>query len=386
MTNKVIKTGNQYSIRSENAMTIYDTLPAQNYTVKFDERTGQYYLEPIDDFKIPSKLYGSPTKRAERILNTFDQRSGGTGVLLQGSKGSGKTLLAKYTSAIAREQGIPTVVVNQPHRGDEFNQFIQSIEGKCIIIFDEFEKVYEYHHQEQVLTLLDGVFNSQKLFFITTNDKHRVSNYMQNRPGRVYYNFVYKSLEEDFVRDYCDDNLNDKSQIQGIVNYCNVFSFFNFDMLQAAVEEMNRYDETFREVLEVLNITPESSDTRRYNSRAVFNDGQVIVNDIQTNIKYDPVGFEYYLEDCDFKDVEAKRLFAKMVAEMNGTSNNQPDNGEFALVAGSDDGFCIEQEDFVGYNEETKTFAYEVILGGVKLRYELKEVEAKFDIMDHFAF
>ena len=60
-------------------------------------------------------------------------------------KGSGKTLLAQHTSILAaKEHGIPTIVVNKPWFGDNFNSFIQSISQPLIIFFDEFEKVHMY--------------------------------------------------------------------------------------------------------------------------------------------------------------------------------------------------------------------------------------------------
>ena len=64
---------------------------------------------------------------------------------------------------------------------------MQDIEQPCIILFDEFEKVYDDQDQEKALTLLDGVFPSRKLFIMTVNNKWRVNEHMRNRPGRIYY-------------------------------------------------------------------------------------------------------------------------------------------------------------------------------------------------------
>jgi len=63
---------------------------------------------------------------------------------LVGEKGSGKTLLAKYISiAAAKERGIPTIVINHPFHGDEFNLFMQSIQEPVIVLMDEFEKIHD---------------------------------------------------------------------------------------------------------------------------------------------------------------------------------------------------------------------------------------------------
>ena len=67
-------------------------------------------------------------RQAERILRTFLARSGSTGVLLAGEKGSGKTFLTKYISLQVARQGIPTIVINQALSEGRFNAFIQAIE------------------------------------------------------------------------------------------------------------------------------------------------------------------------------------------------------------------------------------------------------------------
>jgi hypothetical protein len=202
-------------------------------------------------------MYGDTLRHTERILSTYWQRDKSTGVALVGEKGSGKTLLSKNISIELAKQGVPTIVINTPWHGDKFNTLIQSIEQPCIVLFDEFEKVYDSEQQEQMLTLLDGIYSSKKLFVLTCNDKWRVDSHMQNRPGRIYYLLNFKGLDADFIREYCNDNLNNKTHIDKIVNISTIFSAFNFDMMKALVEEMNRYDETPEKSLEMLNVKPE---------------------------------------------------------------------------------------------------------------------------------
>jgi hypothetical protein len=79
------------------------------------------------------------------------------------------------------KQGVPTIVINAPWCGDKFNTLIQSIQQPCIVMFDEFEKVYSSEEQEAMLTLLDGIYSSKKLFLLTSNDKWRVDSHMRNR-------------------------------------------------------------------------------------------------------------------------------------------------------------------------------------------------------------
>lgn len=232
-------------------------LPVGTYMVGSNPNSG-FYLSRIDDFKIDHKIYGKTNKLADRIIKTFADRPFTTGVLLDGEKGSGKTLLAKLiANRVADEYNISTLIINSPYGGDDFNSFIQSIDEPCVIIFDEFEKVYDTQEaQNQVLTLLDGVYPSKKLFILTSNDKHRVNSHMQNRPGRIYYFVEYKGLDSDFIKEYCDDNLNNKENIDSVLKMAGLFDQFNFDMLKALVEEMNRYDENAVDAIDLLNAKP----------------------------------------------------------------------------------------------------------------------------------
>ena len=262
-----LKSGNTYRVSSKEAMDLHDTLPAGNYVVKEMPMDGPLYLEHIDSFEIKGKKYGDLEKNTKRILHTFMDRPASTGVMLAGEKGSGKSLLAKNLAIVAaNELNIPCIVINAPWVGDKFNAFMQSIEQPCMVLFDEFEKVYDSDDQEQALTLLDGVFPSKKLFVLTCNDKWRVNQHMRNRPGRLFYMLDYKGLDAAFIEEYCMDNLKKELQvhIEKIIAIASLFGQFNFDMLKALVEEMNRYDEAPEDALKMLNTKPEFDDGNKY--------------------------------------------------------------------------------------------------------------------------
>lgn len=259
-----MKSGSRFDVSSKDALDLHEDLPVGTYTVKWDERRGVYYLEGVDSFEIKHKLYGDTRQISARILQSFLERPSQTGVMLSGEKGSGKTLQAKDLSLEAAKLGIPTILINDAHEGEAFNTFMQMIEQPTVIIFDEFEKVYDREEQEKLLTLLDGVYPSKKLFIVTCNDKARVNEQMKNRPGRIYYRLDYEGLEPDFIVEYCEDNLKDTTHIEDIVHVAQIFSQFNFDILKALVEEMNRYGEGPQEAMKFLNAKPE------YSSDATF--------------------------------------------------------------------------------------------------------------------
>jgi len=80
---------------------------------------------------------------------------------------------------------------------------------------------------------------------------------MRNRPGRIYYMIDFTGLAIDFIIEYCNDQLKNKEHIDKICKMSSLFSQFNFDMLKALVEEMNRYDEPPQEAIKMLNAKPE---------------------------------------------------------------------------------------------------------------------------------
>jgi hypothetical protein len=362
-----LRAGNTFRVASEEAMDLSKTLPVGNYTVKYNQMADQFFLEMVDAFPQITKLYGDTTRHADRILRTFMDRTISTGVMLNGEKGSGKTLLAKTLSIEGAKMGIPTIIINAPWTGDGFNKFMQDIEQPCIILFDEFEKVYDNDDQEKALTLLDGVFPSRKLFVITCNDKWRVNEHMRNRPGRIYYMLDFKGLTPDFIREYCEDVLLNKSHIDKIVDLAALFEQFNFDMLKALVEEMNRYDETPQDALKMLNAKPEFNNGGKFETQLIVNGEPVKERNVRTEWNGNPLNgsitFGWYSKtdynfggganDEDFVAVTSADEDDEFYNEITFTPNNivkvDANDGKFTYQQGNV--FCIlTRKKEQGYN------------------------------------
>ncbi len=365
----VIRMGSAYRMMSEQDIEICERLPAKNYTVKQNPMSKEFYLEPVDDFVMPKKLYGDTIKKAERILNTFKARPLSTGVHLDGVKGSGKTLLAKTLSHFAQKEGVASIVINQPFCGDEFNAFIQSIDVPAIVIFDEFEKVYNWETQNKILTLFDGVYPTKKLFVLTTNDSHSVNSFLKNRPGRIYYSFKFDTLAQEFIKEYCEDNLNDKSQIPSILKYTQIFSFFNFDMLAAAVEEMNRYGEPLQEVLNYLNIVPENKSSETYVLRFIVGD---FVKVLEKNYRgFSPNNFDYYISPEDeLKELAEKNPQMYAYLEKNFGEEDYPGEGvQIRYNTGN----------LVSFDSTTNVFTFALERGGIEAKLTVERVVSASD-------
>jgi len=340
-----IRNANTFNIASEEAMDIQKVLPVGNYTVKQHPLSGQFYLEMVDNFEPLKKLYGKTTRHSDRILRTFMDRPNSTGVMLSGEKGSGKSLLAKTISIEAAKQGIPTLIINTPFSGDNFNKFMQDIEQPCVILFDEFEKVYGDGDQEAALTLMDGVFPSRKLFVLTCNDKWRINQHMRNRPGRIFYMIEFTGLDSAFIREYCEDTLNDKSHINKVCEIACLFEEFNFDMLKALVEEMNRYNESPQEAISMLNAKPEYNNKGNFDVKLVVAGREIPDNELSTKTWHgNPLMSTIFVEydtdpDCkneSDEDTYFSKMFVsndlKTVAAEKGIFTFQNADGDVMLM------------------------------------------------------
>ncbi len=278
-----VRRGDTFWPQTDAGMNVKTLLPPGNYVVRMDEFK-RLYLADAAPFKIPDRVYGSLPKQRARIVETFFARPTTTGVLLSGEKGSGKTLLAKTVCAeLAEKHDIPTILVNQPFSGDDFNIFIQTIEQPAVVMFDEFEKVYKREDQESLLTLLDGVITTKKLFILTCNDQFRIDNYMRNRPGRIYYFIPFRGLGKEFIREYCEDTLAQKEYTEKLCAISDLFDEFNFDMLKAVVEEMNRYGDTPEAALEILNVKPEACAGGQYTVRLIHKSREIPADAMDEN-------------------------------------------------------------------------------------------------------
>lgn len=269
------KFGNSFFKSDAPPEDVFDKLSPAVYSVKVTPQ-GIYYLERLfNKFDGPDKLYGDVESKTIRVIDSYRTRVTSTGVLFLGEKGSGKSLTAKHVCNKMLSDNIPVIVINAPHNSNGFSEFIKSIEQDCVIFIDEFEKLYKSEDendglsasvgdevggnssassQNKLLSLFDGVFSSKKLFILTANNKHQISSFLLNRPGRVYYLFEYNGLSQEFILEYCEDNLKAKEHIGKILAITSMFKSFTFDMLQGLVEEMNRFNLSPDDALDGLNI------------------------------------------------------------------------------------------------------------------------------------
>jgi len=259
---KFVNSGDFLYPVSDNQPPVLDTIPANVYNLRFEPLQQKFFLEFAPTPVLPPKIYGNVVDRTEKILHTFSERPSSTGILLYGLKGTGKTLLSKNICITALERGVPVISVSEAFSGPLFDTFIHSIEQPVVILVDEFEKIYSTESQKLLLSLLDGAFSSQKLFLFTSNERYSISNFMLNRPGRIFYAFEYDRIEDSAIVGYLDDNVA-KEDVRKILLPIlqDMGGELSFDILKAVSEEVNRYPNVnLSDLLGDLNIPLPTSD------------------------------------------------------------------------------------------------------------------------------
>ena len=173
---KVIQSGDVYNLYGSEVMT-YDRLPPKTYTVEFDVHSG-CYLKERTNIESNEKAYGEQTNKVEKVMSAFERIDRSLGIILSGDKGIGKTMFAKRLCERCIELGIPVVLVDEGF--PRISQFIEKIDQECLVLFDEFEKMFstcddEYEddsedEQSKLLSLFDGTSSTKKLCVVTCNN------------------------------------------------------------------------------------------------------------------------------------------------------------------------------------------------------------------------
>jgi hypothetical protein len=248
----VIQSGNRFSF--EDVTSTYQQLPAGNYILKYDPRSG-YYLNKKEDFDLPKKVYGDHSI-VNRWLKSWEVNSTkNMGIVLAGVKGSGKTITAQKFCV---DSNLPVIIINEPYQGSDFIDFLTSPKlGECIIFLDEFEKIYHNRDMQfDMLSLMDGNYSTSLIFLLTVNEE-RLNDYLVNRLNRIKYRKSYGDLEFDVMEEVIDDMLINKSHKQSIFDFFDKVNMRTFDLLTNLIKEMNLFNENAVQCGMHLNLKPE---------------------------------------------------------------------------------------------------------------------------------
>ena len=259
-----LKRGAIYS-QTEGNFQVSPMLDDGIYQIQQNPLNGELFLVRIaDEFHFGFKLYGIDETLVKHVLDTYNKQpvKKNLGVLLNGAKGTGKTVTAKV---MANKLGLPVILCENPYPG--LSRFLAGIDHDCIFFFDEFEKNFrmtcgdgEDCAGEDLLSIMDGVYNADHchIFLLTTN-KLRVNDNLISRPSRIRYLKSFGDvIDRKILEEFVDDNLIYKEFKTEIMDFVDSLSMATIDIVKSIVEEVNIHHcgvETFKNFFNVKEAT-----------------------------------------------------------------------------------------------------------------------------------
>lgn len=229
-----------------------DKLPKGIYVLGFSQMKGFYLTRISEKFPLPAKTYGVQDVFINRVLRTWEATNTNLGVLLNGIRGTGKTVTCEM---IANRMDAPTIIISEAFDG--VDTFLVKIQQDAVILFDEFEKTYprEYGKPSGLLSLMDGVSKGEyrKMFMLTTNELSVEPNMIQ-RPGRIRYLKTFGNLHPDIIQEILEDKLNNKAQIKPVLSFISELELITIDIVCATADEVNIHGDLPEDFKDIFNI------------------------------------------------------------------------------------------------------------------------------------
>lgn len=263
MNNKWSQSGSSFYVGDSTNQK--DKLEVGIYSLESDPRTGALYLERLSDkFEFGYKMYGIQEKFINRVLITYQGTKGNLGILLNGVKGTGKSVTAKVLS---NELSMPVILVNKGYRG--VADFINNIQQEVLVFVDEYEKVFKSNEysddSSSLLTVMDGVLENgyRRVFLLTTNHL-KVNENLLDRPGRIRYLKTYGDLDKDTIEMIVDDLLQYREHREATIKFISMLQLITVDIVKAVVTEVNIHNEDPNSFKDVFNVTKKEDTYKAY--------------------------------------------------------------------------------------------------------------------------
>ena len=221
------------------------------YVLGFNPSYGQFYLKPrYQEFTFDYKLYDLQERFIERFCRTYDVTKGNLGALLNGTKGTGKTVTSKL---ICNKLNMPVIVVDSKFGDTRPEKFLNNIPQDIVIFVDEYEKIYS--DSNNMLTIMDGALNAEhrRVFLFTTNKLHIEDN-LKQRPSRLRYLKSFSDLKPEIVSEIVNDCLIYPERKKEVMNFIMTLELITVDIVRQVVQEVNIHNEDPKEFAEDFNV------------------------------------------------------------------------------------------------------------------------------------
>lgn len=240
-----IQTGNTYRSAVGDVFNV-ESLPKGIYDIDFAPFTGWSITKTADEFTFNYKIYDLETDFINHVITAFNNCESNLGVLMYGTRGSGKSASAKI---ICNKINLPIFVIKpiQDMSTSNLIDYISTFNFDCVFLFDEFEKNFS-KEDSAILSIMDGVYTSKyrRLFILTTNNLS-VNENLLSRPSRIRYLKEFGNLSLDAINNYLDDNLSKENyeHKDEIISYIDTLEISTIDILKCIVDEIRifGYDE-----------------------------------------------------------------------------------------------------------------------------------------------
>lgn len=212
--------------------SVEETLPVGIYSICLT-MTGYHLEKYANRFVFPYKMYGLQEEFIDHVIKTYHATEGNMGVMLTGTKGTGKTVTAKE---LANKLNLPVIIVkDMGDHNQSMIEFLSGIESNCILFLDEFEKNFS-ESDSTILQIMDGVYNSKyrKVFLLTTNAMS-INENMVGRPSRIRYVKKFENLDLKVVNEYLDDTLEVPEARQDLLDFIDSLTISTIDILKTPV-------------------------------------------------------------------------------------------------------------------------------------------------------
>jgi hypothetical protein len=247
-----------------NGSIIEDTLPVGVYILKEEMMTGLFLEKLSENFIFNHKVYNSGCQPIiDRCKKSWNATTTNFGVILNGLKGSGKSVTAKL---LCNQLQIPIIVIDE-NLGN-ISDYINGIQQDVVIFIDEFEKIYpstsnRNHDSDKdnkdngsnLLSLMDGVFTSDyKRFFLATTNNLYINPFLLERPSRFRYVYSFTNVDEVTLNELIDDLLVNMNFKEDLITTINNLENYSVDIVISLIKEINLHNQKASEFISFFNV------------------------------------------------------------------------------------------------------------------------------------